>query len=118
MFQWDYELEKIAQTWANNCQYKHNDGRSLPLRFYVGENIGQIWSTAPLTNEPFSGVIENGWFNEYKIYKFGQAVGPKVGHYTQMVWADTNRIGCGFSYYFDNRTRRYTKFYVCDYGPG
>uniref|UniRef100_A0A336MFL5 CSON011612 protein n=1 Tax=Culicoides sonorensis TaxID=179676 RepID=A0A336MFL5_CULSO len=117
MLKWDYSLEKIAQNWANNCQYKHNKNRHISERFYVGENIAQIWSTAPLNDEPFTATIEGGWFNEYKIYKFGQAVGQSVGHYTQWVWADTSLVGCGISYYYEERTRRYTKFYVCDYGP-
>lgn len=117
MLQWDFELESIAQTWTNNCQYKHNKDRHISDRFYVGENIAQIWSSIPLEAEPFAETIKGGWFDEYKLYKFGQDVTPKVGHYTQWVWADTNRIGCGSAYYYDERTRRYTKFFVCDYGP-
>lgn len=39
----------------------------------------------------------------------------ELGHYTQLVWAETNRVGCGFtSYSTDNRRINY---YVCNYGP-
>ena len=40
----------------------------------------------------------------------------KVGHYTQMVWAETYKIGCGFIMH--NRGEWYKKVLVCDYGPG
>lgn len=117
MLQWDKELEQIAQSWASNCQYKHNKNRHIYDRFYVGENIATTWSSIPLEPRSYAELIKGGWFDEYKLYKFGQSVTPSVGHYTQWVWADTNRIGCGASYYYDERTRRYTKFFVCDYGP-
>ena len=37
--------------------------------------------------------------------------------YTQVVWADTYKVGCGFTafYGFDGS---YKKLYVCNYGPG
>lgn len=34
----------------------------------------------------------------------------------QLVWGETNLVGCGFSYYQDSR--RFNKLYVCNYGPG
>jgi hypothetical protein len=39
-----------------------------------------------------------------------------TGHYSQMIWADTNRVGCGFTSYRDNGTLE-TNLYVCNYGP-
>merc|ERR1719435_529434 len=39
---WSSELEKIAQSWADNCDFKHNKNR--------GENIGEniAWSANSL----------------------------------------------------------------------
>lgn len=34
----------------------------------------------------------------------------------QLVWGDTNLVGCGFTYYQDPKL--YSKLYVCNYGPG
>lgn len=34
----------------------------------------------------------------------------------QLVWGETNLVGCGFSYYYSGS--RYNKLYVCNYGPG
>jgi hypothetical protein len=40
-----------------------------------------------------------------------------TGHYTQVVWADTYLVGCGFTA-FNNSDGWYRKFYACNYGPG
>lgn len=34
-----------------------------------------------------------------------------VGHYTQMVWATSNNVGCGYNYCGGD------ELYVCNYGP-
>jgi len=48
------------------------------------------------------------------FYYPGQGEDPSkpIGHYTQMVWAESARIGCGYAKC--NRTQSY---YVCNYGP-
>ena len=40
-----------------------------------------------------------------------------TGHYTQVVWADTYTVGCGFSGFL-SYDGWYNKYYVCNYGPG
>merc|ERR1712037_775908 len=40
-----------------------------------------------------------------------------LGHFTQLGWADTYMVGCGYSYY-DDPKRGLSKLYVCNYGPG
>lgn len=37
--------------------------------------------------------------------------------YLQMIWADTNLIGCGYAFYYDP-AKGFTKNYLCNYGPG
>lgn len=113
--EWDEELARVAQDWANNCEYKHNSGRHVS-RFYVGENIAEVRSKGEMPAGDFTQRMVDLWFNEYKLYKFGQKMSPKIGHYTQWVWAETNRVGCGFSYYFNEREQKYHKYYVCNYG--
>lgn len=110
---WDDELAGVAQRHANGCAYYHNPYRHIS-RFYVGENIARIWSSStPHGDWPY---IIGKWFGEYALYKWrAWPLTSLIGHYTQIAWADTNRIGCGFSYYSSNG--QYTRYYVCNYGP-
>ena len=39
----------------------------------------------------------------------------KYGHYSQVVWAKTTKIGCGFVEYMNGN--KDTVFFVCNYGP-
>ena len=43
-----------------------------------------------------------------------------AGHYTQVVWADTDEIGCGFSYYSEQvgPFLAYKALTVCNYAIG
>lgn len=41
------------------------------------------------------------WFDEIINYNWTTGVckaGKKCGHYTQLMWADSDQIGCGFSH--------------------
>lgn len=111
---WDNDLARRAQDWANQCQYEHDPNR-FDDRFSIGQNLAIIWSSQPLqTGGDFSGRVRK-WFNEVAIYRWGQGWSVKTGHYSQMVWAGTNLVGCGFSYY--RQQGQYKKLYVCNYGP-
>lgn len=114
VLRWDNELARVAQNWANNCHYYHNPYRHIG-RFLVGENIARIWSTSvPVSSWQY---IMNRWFSEYQIYIFNySAFTAATGHYTQMAWATTSLIGCGYSLYLTPEGT-YTKYYVCNYGP-
>ncbi|XP_055376519.1 cysteine-rich venom protein kaouthin-2 [Condylostylus longicornis] len=113
---WDEELAARAQKWADNCQFKHDPRRTID-RFTMGQNVAILWSTAPLGEGEgdFPSRIQS-WFNEVQKYDFGSAWSPKTGHYSQLVWGETNLVGCGFTYYKDSR--KYNKLFVCNYGPG
>lgn len=113
---WDEELAVKAQQWANQCIFEHDESRYLD-RFIMGQNLGLMWSTAPLDEEEgdFKTRI-NSWFKEVSLYSFGGPYTSKNGHYSQLIWGQSNLVGCGFSYYFANN--RYNKLWVCNYGPG
>ena len=38
-----------------------------------------------------------------------------VGHYTAMVWSNTNKIGCGITEFREGKW--FAKLYTCNYGP-
>jgi len=111
--EWDNDLARRAQEWASQCLYEHDPNR-FEDRFTIGQNLAIIWSSAPLEVGDFTGRVRK-WFDEVNIYTWGQGWTVRTGHYSQMIWAQTNLVGCGFSYY--RAQGRYNKLYVCNYGP-
>jgi hypothetical protein len=112
---WDTALAREAQKIANTCEFKHvkvNDDR-----FYVGQNLFAWSSTANVIGSDWNGAIQC-WFDEYKNFKYPNTSNGVTGHYTQVVWGDTEYVGCGYTNYQYQEDQWYDKLYVCNYGPG
>ncbi|XP_043468726.1 venom allergen 5-like [Leptopilina heterotoma] len=114
---WDNEIANIAQTQANSCIYAHDSCRNVQ-RFQVGQNIAQ-WPVAKGRPPQKVEALVKLWYDE--VEKFNPAMvenfvfEAKTGHYTQMLWAQTTRIGCGYVNYEKNG--QYNVYLVCNYGP-
>jgi len=114
---WDDELSQKAVAWSSQCRFAHPDQSSTFLttaKFSLGQNIAM--GTGPMTWEQTFKM----WNDEIKDFQYGQA--PKnnavVGHYTQLVWADTNKIGCGYTLCAAGKmTAQAAGFFVCNFGP-
>ncbi|MEM9487809.1 MAG: CAP domain-containing protein, partial [Myxococcota bacterium] len=117
---WDPALAEVAQAWADQCRdndppaglIDHNDGRSDNYPGYVGENIFGSSGAATAAD------AVNGWANEVADYDYDSNScnpGRVCGHYTQVVWANSERLGCALSRCsgldFGNTI-------VCNYSPG
>ncbi|XP_060084712.1 GLIPR1-like protein 1 [Ylistrum balloti] len=117
--QWSDVLAGKAQEYAERCEWQHSDksGRRNKLGYrFVGENL--YISTA-------YGVTKSvkSWADEKAYYDYWANTcvpGQQCGHYTQMIWATTNMVGCGI--HFCRKVafwRRGDAYYVvCNYGPG
>ncbi|XP_063442926.1 cysteine-rich secretory protein LCCL domain-containing 2-like [Mytilus trossulus] len=115
---WNNELAKMAEEWAKGCLWGHNPNRTTSLgTLSAGENIA-------LTSEISQGF--NNWEDEitdwtYDNYKDGCDTGKTCGHYTQIIWAKTTKIGCAYVKCDDysNLPDDYNplKYLVCDYFP-
>ena len=90
---YSFDLEKEAQEWSKTlienyfCKIMHN-----PLRS-GGENL--YWHSNYKMVTPTDAV--DAWGSELKDYDYNTntcANGKVCGHYTQLVWADTNEVGC------------------------
>ncbi|KAK7873921.1 hypothetical protein R5R35_012935 [Gryllus longicercus] len=118
---WDDELAQVAQRWADQCNYQHDACRNVP-RFYVGQNlyIKIQWPCSSMDSKQYWEEAILAWYNEVAQFdknSVGSLKGASgTGHYTQVVWANTNRVGCGFSLFQDGNQCK--KYYVCNYGPG
>ncbi|XP_032691506.1 venom allergen 3 homolog [Odontomachus brunneus] len=118
---WDDELEMIAQRWANQCIYEHDDNYGLCHdvdRFLVGQNLAVV-DTSNENNRQFEECTQQ-WIDEVNsfdrndVYKLPENFDP-TGHYTQMVSDTANKIGCGkIVYDLPNNWKRL--YCVCNYG--
>jgi len=122
---WDEEIAKKAQEHADKKVFEHSTStfRQTLVFSYVGENLYTATSSNPVVNWE-RGI--NGWFNEINDYAKltnmsvtsfqTPSSGGAIGHFTQVIWAETYAIGCGISSY--PKSTGTALLYVCEYGPG
>lgn len=103
---WDDKIAEVAQKLANQCRLFHDKDRRVPhYGVHIGQNIAVGYSS-------WSETVES-WYSEKKKFKYGIANSMmKVGHFTQILYEKTSRVGCGFSQCTNGN------FYVCNYGSG
>ncbi|XP_005377985.1 PREDICTED: cysteine-rich secretory protein 3-like [Chinchilla lanigera] len=110
--EWCRVAAQKAQDWADRCQYRHSGSEHRKLNVSCGENLFR--SSTPFS---WSSAIQL-WYDESKDFTFN--VGPKrpsavIGHYTQVVWYSSFRVGCGIAYCPSFAHLKY--FMVCHYCP-
>ncbi|KAG8177961.1 hypothetical protein JTE90_014704 [Oedothorax gibbosus] len=126
--EWDAELAAVAQKYANQCRYKHDKANCRQVgNFNVGQNLAiQTLTgghTAPQPDWNFAVSIwysEIGYFHEKDIYPFNLPTGAEYRHFSQVNWATSFRVGCGYVLYKsgqDITSQVLTRLYVCNYGP-
>lgn len=103
---WDETLEAFAAEWAAGCVFEHSVSD-------YGENL------AVFSYEVEPADVVDAWFSEiaYYDYRANQCdAGEMCGHYTQVVWRDTERIGCAVE---ACNIRGFGQGYlwVCEYDP-
>ncbi|XP_013380067.1 peptidase inhibitor 15 [Lingula anatina] len=109
---WDDSLGATAQAWANGCVYSHSTSG-------LGENLYARAGSEPSVTGPV-----DAWFSEKDFYTYNMKScdsGKICGHYTQVAWAKSNKVGCGIKYCTANSPfgSSYPNWYlvVCNYSP-
>nr|VZI40306.1 unnamed protein product [Spirometra erinaceieuropaei] len=88
---YDTELEVLAQKWVNRCKFEHPSPKEEEYRL-SGQNLG---ATGGLNGEASIRKVMKMWYDENKNYNYNRnSCNGVCGHYTQMVWWNSNRIGC------------------------
>ncbi|KAL1771887.1 Cysteine-rich secretory 2 [Sigmodon hispidus] len=109
--EWSIEATGNAQRWANKCILEHSNSQDRKINTRCGENL--YMSSDPTS---WSKVIQN-WYDENEHFTYGVGAKPNaaVGHYTQVVWYSSYKIGCGVAFCPGQDILKY--FYVCQYCP-
>jgi len=119
---WNNELEAVAQRWADQCTFGHDSNRAMLDGTSVGQNAYMSMSSQVSTSEEMMRTMDNAvtaWYNEVTNPGFDPAdiqpfkFGYGTGHYTQVVWAETSQVGCGWAYYSEGGWQR--SLVVCNY---
>lgn len=111
---WDPQLAATAQAYANKCTYMHSGTPGL------GENIAAF---APPSASRGASAPVDGWAGEKAYYDYASntcATGKQCGHYTQIVWKTTTKVGCGMATCTQNSPFQgfaSWEFWVCNYSP-
>lgn len=103
--QWDSKLadfaKKRSEHMARTGKFQHEPGTPY------GENLYMISGTGT----GCSAMVKM-WYNEIKMYNFGSPTWSlSTGHFTQIVWKGSKRLGCGFA------TGARGLYLTCNYDP-
>ncbi len=97
---WSDELADSAQIWA---EYMARTGNFKHSEVQYGENLSSC--------DDLVEVAVGYWIDEKKFYRPGSPSTLECGHYTQVVWRNTKRLGAG------KAQGDGTTFWVCQYDP-
>lgn len=104
--QWSEDLARSAQEWADelgeDCGFQHSGSQ-------YGENIWKGTAGAFSIDD-----VVDSWGSEKADYDYDSntcASGAVCGHYTQIVWENTTKVGCGVV------TCDGYDLWVCQYDP-
>ncbi|CAD6185129.1 unnamed protein product [Caenorhabditis auriculariae] len=115
--EYDCKLEAYAQEWANNCVFAHSNNYERPNQ---GQNLYMTSFSNPDPRGLFHTAIEKWW---QELEEFGTPEdnmltadlwakkGKDIGHYTQMAWERSFRLGCAMT------VCPHMAFVVCHYSP-
>jgi len=118
--EWDEELSWLAQAHADTCKFRHDCNQCRRLsRWRVGQNLYQSYSSRPAAND-WQAAMDSWFWSEISLFPVSSVYRYQfshvTGHYSQLVWATTSRLGCGLTEYRLGAWR--AKYYVCNYGQG
>ncbi|KAI1703996.1 cysteine-rich secretory protein family domain-containing protein [Ditylenchus destructor] len=112
-FEYDCKLENVAQAWANVCSQVHSTPQG---RKCTGENLYMYSASVPQPTPQAMQAAADLWWHELIEYglsttdtNYYSSSMNSLGHFTQMAWAQTLRVGCGISQCAS------TTYVVCNY---
>lgn len=114
---WDSTLERAATAWAQNlanqgCGLQHGGHNGAGQNLYMLSNSGGV--------DRSCSAAATAWYNEVSLYRFSSTPYSSnswqfgaIGHFTQLVWVSSTRLGCGIGIGNGGRC----KVVACHYSP-
>jgi hypothetical protein len=132
---WDDNLANFAGNLAKECAVAHttsDERKNVPgwVGTYVGENVAGASASGLTLGDANNATkvqafIDQGvgmWWGERQNYDIASGVcqpGAICGHYTQLVWSSTSKVGCAVSMCTPQKTFNTPGFtLVCEFGAG
>jgi uncharacterized protein YkwD len=123
---WSTSLANYAQQWAfhqastQNCTMQHRPHQDGVFKQVHGENLfwasPKRWSDGKLELQTISITeVIKAWTDEVVDYNYANnscRLGTQCGHYTQVVWQNTQKVGCAVAI-CPNKSQ----LWVCNYDP-
>jgi pathogenesis-related protein 1 len=123
--EWDEAIASVAQDYAEvlatSC------GGLVHSMGAYGENLYATSTTAAMSDRTGINAVSSWYELELPCYTYGPIDNSGsdcssecdnfggCGHYTQVIWRDTERVGCGTAECTDGQWLR--SYYVCNYDP-
>ncbi|KXS20631.1 PR-1-like protein [Gonapodya prolifera JEL478] len=114
---YDPTLESSAQAYSDRCNFQHSGAPG------VGENL---YASSRGTESTAVSAIR-AWASERPLFNYSAdalvvdgRTWTEAGHYIQMVWNTTTRVGCGFAscpVVANAGSSIITEYWVCHYAP-
>ncbi|KAK7886005.1 hypothetical protein WMY93_025626 [Mugilogobius chulae] len=91
---WDDKLVPSIQAWVDGCVFTHGKPSTRMLDGYeLGENLFKSSSPVSWTS------VVTAWHNEVNNFEYptSSTNGKPIGHYTQVIWNSSYKIGCAMA---------------------
>ena len=107
----NYIAQAYAEHLAATSKFEHS-GHRLENET-LGENLYMQWISHGRVNVSTRTAMKS-WYDEIALYDYKHpAYSEETGHFTQMIWRDTKRLGVGVALSADGRE----VYFVTNYYP-
>ncbi|CAH0693265.1 unnamed protein product [Chilo suppressalis] len=120
---WSEELAGFAQRWVDQCDPAISPDREDECRDLedtkVGQNIATV--TGPTPGMHIQSLIDI-WFMMSLDYRgstsyYNQSRDCKTNYFTQLIWGETDRVGCGRAKFYVENKNTIIERLVCNFAP-
>lgn len=116
---WSTDLASRAQAWADRlaahgCRLEHRPSSPLGENLFLAGPLGSSGG-APAPARVTPDQVVDAWGAEQVDYSYDRnacASGRACGHYTQLVWAGSETVGCAVAV-----CPSFAQIWVCEYHP-